>query len=739
MAEAWPAAPDLERAWREEDWIGAFSIEAADFRARLDEHGMEDRAALRALTRLVRISTLGGNPGLARTLGEIALPLTEQSLGPEDPDVGWALVWTALAHRTVGERPQAAALLERARSLSGVLVDPDPTWLQLLKQAEANYERGVSLTRALEMYREAVAAARVPGVPRSRLVDVLTWSAWFHVQNGEHDAAREYLDEAERLVREEGLEHWAIRGTQLALRGDLAAMDGRLEEALGFYEQTSIVYDRSREGLFPGLSQRRIGRYPRDAAAGLLLELGREREAWSTLQDWNGMEWEDAFRIAQWHELEPGTAARHDSLGTELLRTRSDFRAVTDQASARLLAAMLGTRAAVWRLEGEYHRRHPLARPTPEDVAARLPPGAALTGDLFSQYGRSRGKGSPAGFCTAWSYVLLGDGTLRWHPLYDSREGDLVSESGLATLRLLRAGGWNIRVPRDPDLDRQLRELGRERWGPWLDLLDERGVDRLYAEGCYPLPPHECLVLPDGRDLIDRFVVSYTPSALLLLAMPVWRQPDVHRALVLASPRRDHPSERADPPGDDVLFPEPLQVEEEIAAVSMWADSLETRRDVWESPPRRGDRSFPLVQLVGHVVVNQDPEQRGLVVRTHEDGIGLVDFERLRYGWDFGNALVVFSGCQTIVDPWANPSGAGLLGARAGAIVGTWREVDDRASVVLMREFYRVLAGDPSASPARALNEARRATRDWQDGRGRRPFAHPAYWAAFGLVAGFDD
>ena len=105
----------------------------------------------------------------------------------------------------------------------------------------------------------------------------------------------------------------------------------------------------------------------------------------------------------------------------------------------------------------------------------------------------------------------------------------------------------------------------------------------------------------------------------------------------------------------------------------------------------------------------------------------------------FGNALVVFSGCQTIVDPWANPSGAGLLGARAGAIVGTWREVDDRASVVLMREFYRVLAGDPSASPARALNEARRATRDWQDGRGRRPFAHPAYWAAFGLVAGFDD
>ncbi|MEZ5063627.1 MAG: CHAT domain-containing protein [bacterium] len=705
---------------------------------------MEDRSTLRALTRLVRISTLGGNPGLARTLGESVVPLMERYLGPEDPDLGWALVWTALAHRTVGERPRAAALLERARSLSGALADPDPSWLQLLKQAEANYERGVGLTRALEMYREAIAAARLPGVPRSRLVDVLTWSAWFHVQGGDHDAARAYLDEAERLVREEGLEHWAIRGTQLALRGDLAAMDGRMEEALDFYERTSVVYDHSREGLFPGLSQRRIGRYPRDAAAGLLMELGREREAWSTLQDWNGMEWEDAFRIAEWHELEPETAARHDSLGTELLRRRSELRPGTDEASARSLAAMLAVRADVWRIERDYHHRHPLTRPTPEEVAARLPAGAALTGDLFSQYGRSRGKGSPDGFCTAWSYVLLGDGTLRWHPLYDSREEDLMSESGQATLRLRRAGGWNIRVPRDPDLDRQLRELGRERWGPWLDLLDERGVDRLYAEGSYPLPPHECLVLPDGRDLIDRFVVSYTPSALLLLAMPVWRQPAVRRALVLASSRLDHSPDdatfdSADPAGDEVLLPGSLQIEEEIAAVSVWADSLETRRDVWESPPHRGARPFPLVQVVGHVALNQDPEQRGLVVRTRDGASGIVDFERLRYGWDFGNALVVFSGCQTIVDPWANASGAGLLGARAGAIVGTWRDVDDLASVVLMREFYRVLANDPSSSPARALNDARRATRDWTDAEGRRPFAHPAYWAAFGLVAGFDD
>jgi CHAT domain-containing protein len=71
---------------------------------------------------------------------------------------------------------------------------------------------------------------------------------------------------------------------------------------------------------------------------------------------------------------------------------------------------------------------------------------------------------------------------------------------------------------------------------------------------------------------------------------------------------------------------------------------------------------------------------------------------------------------------------------RAGArsvLVSTW-PVEDRATALLMREFYGRLSG--GAGRARALQEAQRAVRTHRAPDGSRPWAHPAYWAGFTLI-----
>lgn len=113
-------------------------------------------------------------------------------------------------------------------------------------------------------------------------------------------------------------------------------------------------------------------------------------------------------------------------------------------------------------------------------------------------------------------------------------------------------------------------------------------------------------------------------------------------------------------------------------------------------------------------------------------------FSRLRFAdrWmtsaeiidlELTGALVTLSACETgSHDRAAEPIGLGwaFLAARAaGVVVSTW-EVHDDATVVLMTEFYRLLAaGSP---PAQALRQAQLRTAE--------DYPHPFHWAPFSYV-----
>jgi CHAT domain-containing protein/tetratricopeptide (TPR) repeat protein len=121
--------------------------------------------------------------------------------------------------------------------------------------------------------------------------------------------------------------------------------------------------------------------------------------------------------------------------------------------------------------------------------------------------------------------------------------------------------------------------------------------------------------------------------------------------------------------------------------------------------------------------------------------------------WELDADLVTLSACETALGK--KVAGEGYIGfahafLQAGArslLVSLWK-VEDRSTAMLMQRFYENTLGrtaDPpdSSFPARsgapmskveALREAKRWVREWQDGNGNRPYAHPFFWAGFILI-----
>ena len=94
--------------------------------------------------------------------------------------------------------------------------------------------------------------------------------------------------------------------------------------------------------------------------------------------------------------------------------------------------------------------------------------------------------------------------------------------------------------------------------------------------------------------------------------------------------------------------------------------------------------------------------------------------------------LLTLSACQTAAGDRDAALGLAGIAVKAGArsaLASLWL-IEDRATALLIGEFYRLLA-DPSRSQAEALRGAQLTLIDAP----RRPeYRHPSYWAAFLLI-----
>jgi CHAT domain-containing protein len=303
------------------------------------------------------------------------------------------------------------------------------------------------------------------------------------------------------------------------------------------------------------------------------------------------------------------------------------------------------------------------------------------------------------------------------------RESDLV-----ARIELLRD---LIRRPGDDRWQKPAVRLSADLIDPleregWLD-----GVNRLYVvpHGALTYVPFSLLPRPGagrGELLIDRYTVAYLPAAAALLREPTGV--DTVRSLLAVAPTRGglrHAPEEAR--AIDALFkPNSLTL--------IGGEATEGRF-------KQLARDFRMLHLATHGYFNKaSPLLSGLELEADRNDDGMLRVHEildLRLHAD----LVTLSACDTALgsgyfaelptgDDFVGLNRAFLVAGSASVMATLW-QVDDRASVALMTQFYgRLSESGGRRDAAGALASAQRAMR-------RSPLlAHPYYWAAYIVVGG---
>jgi CHAT domain-containing protein/Tfp pilus assembly protein PilF len=283
------------------------------------------------------------------------------------------------------------------------------------------------------------------------------------------------------------------------------------------------------------------------------------------------------------------------------------------------------------------------------------------------------------------------------------------------------------------------RALHRTLIEPALPLL--KGVDHLIVapDGVLALVPFEALLAADappdspaprGARLVERFAVSYTPSASALAT----RAGTAAGAAVVALGNPEFGSG-----GTPKLAPLPhtaaeLSVLGRLAAGRPLAtlSGRDATRERWLSLaelPRAA-----LVHVATHGEANEaEPERSGLWLAAPDSAAapGFVSVADI-LGLKLGAGLVTLSACETGLGRLEGGEGvigltrAFLAAGSRGVMVSLWK-VNDASTALLMERFYRGYLGR-GAEGARSLAEAKRALLKNQATRS------PFQWAPFVLV-----
>jgi len=318
-----------------------------------------------------------------------------------------------------------------------------------------------------------------------------------------------------------------------------------------------------------------------------------------------------------------------------------------------------------------------------------------------------------------------------------------------ARAEILRRGLADPLTADSPASRSAARALYRTLVEPAEPLL--RGVTHLVIapDGPLALVPFEALLArdvpgegapPRGAYLIERFEVSYTPSATALAtraAGSASRAPGGGGIVALGDPRFAPDSTTSASADAPALAPLP-NTAAEVAALRMLAGPRAFTELIGAAATRSGLLAVPglanaqVVHLATHGEANEaEPARSGLWLAWDGAGPGFLsvgDILARRLSAD----LVTLSACETGLGRLERGEGVmGLarscLAAGARSVVVSLWKVNDRSSALLMERFYRQLLtrGMPRE---RALAQAKRAL--IADPQTRSPF----HWAPFVLI-----
>jgi tetratricopeptide (TPR) repeat protein len=505
----------------------------------------------------------------------------------------------------------------------------------------------------------------------------------------------------------------------------IAEAQGRPHAARRRYAWAIDQLERERRGVIfefrDSFAADRGAVYERFAA--LQLSAGDAAGAWATAERAKSRALADA--IAGNVELKPRGSRAARRIARELHRAREDYSAAAawlaslpssedrdDAARADAIGRMKALEAAITSLV----RRLQLegGDDAAADVQGLLPVLSTIR---------------PAMGTALIEFFQRGPDLLRFVIDASGVRGEIFPNSLPEIERAVRAFRLNLAAVERASGDARARLAGRARES--LQTLHGRLLaDLALPAACEAVTfiPHGILhyvpfhALHDGeRFLIERFDVSYAPSATLL---GVVRQRAGRRrrggALVLA-----HSADGALP---EVLAE--AEVVGEHLGARVHAEAGATRVRLAEE-----GRRAALIHVAAHGQFRQDAPLFSSI-QLADGPLTTADVFNLT----LPAALVTLSACETgraVLgggDELVGLARAFLYAGVAGLLVSQWR-VEDGSTAALMARFYAALRSGPLIGHARALREAqvgflRAAARDG-DGRD-----HPFFWAGFQLIGG---
>lgn len=312
--------------------------------------------------------------------------------------------------------------------------------------------------------------------------------------------------------------------------------------------------------------------------------------------------------------------------------------------------------------------------------------------------------------------------------VYYYHEEDLYAfVIGKDSLNALRLDGINLRKEVE-SFREALHDYKSERYIELSEKLYERlikPVEHLITSRNLIIAPHGILhYLPfnairgGGDYLIDRFSVSFVPSASVLKYLKSKESSGQPRVLILGNPSLGDPSY-------DLKY-----AEVEAVAVSKRFDNpkLLLKENATETEFKKFAGAFNYIHLATHGRFASDaPLNSGLFLAKDGENDGMLTVNEI-YSLDLISDLVTLSACETAlgrINPGDDVVGLtrGFLYAGSGSIVASLWKVDDQATSTLMEMFYSNLK---MASRRDALRDAQRKLKN--------QYRHPYFWSAFQLT-----
>lgn len=493
-------------------------------------------------------------------------------------------------------------------------------------------------------------------------------------------------------IQDRGEMYWIL----LYDRGRMAEMDGRIWEAVGFYEKAVEVIEKHRSTI--NVEASKIG-FVGDKQAvyhNLIRALYADR------QYTRAFEYVERSKSRALVDLLAGkrdfavktTENAREALSSLALQEKSeeeilaqDFK--TDKSRSRSIAVKA---------------REDLRRDAPE-LASLVSVAATPAADIQSLLTRQE---------ILVEYYYSGDDMYAF----------ILSASGLQSVRLQTAGlsaevaafRTALENPRSRNMQASAGRLYVRLIKPLEDAIAGRDLV-IVPHGLLHYIPFNAL--HDGRYfLIDRFRIRMMPSSSVMRYLADKKSAAPGGILAFGNPDLRNPEH-------DLAFAQ----KEALDVAKIWPGSkVYVRRAATEEAFYQNALGFNIIHFATHGRFSPEaPLQSALLLAPDARSSGLLTVDKL-YSIQIGASLVTLSACETGLSLVAQGDDLvgltrGFLYAGARSVVASLWKVDDLATAHLMMKFYR---GLQKTDKLEALRDAQLDT--------RKKYSHPYFWASFQLT-----